>query len=505
MRRGRPFALRLLAVCFALSLGPRQGDAAAPSCPPVPPVPRPGALAWEPYTLETFDGGKHAAELGRLWLPEDRTKSAGPLIQMAVVRLRATTREPGPPILFLAGGPGIPATGMGRVPVYYSLFERLRSVADVLLLDMRGTGLSSPNLEWRDERPLPVDVFTSERSALREITRRARACADHWRARGVDLNSYNSLAVAEDIDALRRALGQERLSLLGFSYGTEAALTLLRRHPSRVERVVLAGTRGPDHVLHLPAAKDLLLKKIAHLAAAQPGLDPPLPDLTGTVLALLARLKEQPMSVTVTHRPTGQRVTLRVGKFGVQAVLARLLGDGRALPLLPALVSSLSRGDTTLLAGQMDPLYNGFTSLSGMNLAVNAASGWSREREARVRREAKDAVLGGIDQFSQREIRRLLGVTDIGLALRAPLWSPAPALFLTGSLDGTTPPYQAEEARWGFPNSVHLIVQNGSHETLPAEAVQEVVTAFFAGEDVSGRRIALPPPRFLSLSEATGR
>jgi len=67
-------------------------------------------------------------------------------IQLFFVLLKSTSTNPQPPIVFLAGGPGVPGTGMGRVPVYFHLFARLQEVADVILLDQRGTGLSTPNL-----------------------------------------------------------------------------------------------------------------------------------------------------------------------------------------------------------------------------------------------------------------------------------------------------------------------------------------------------------------------
>jgi len=108
--------------------------------------PQSGAAAFTPYTLATFDGQSHPAELGHLQVPESRRRHSKRLIQIAFIRLKSSAPQPGAPIIFLAGGPGVPTTGMARVPVYYDLFEKLRQNADVILLDQRGTGMSSPNL-----------------------------------------------------------------------------------------------------------------------------------------------------------------------------------------------------------------------------------------------------------------------------------------------------------------------------------------------------------------------
>ena len=56
--------------------------------------------------------------------------------------------------------------------------------------------------------------------------------------------------------------------------------------------------------------------------------------------------------------------------------------------------------------------------------------------------------------------------------------------------------------RWGFPDSTHLVVENGGHETLPSEEVQAVVIDFFKGANVRGRVVSFAPPEFLSVEEA---
>lgn len=76
-------------------------------------------------------------------------------------------------------------------------------------------------------------------------------------------------------------------------------------------------------------------------------------------------------------------------------------------------------------------------------------------------------------------------------------------LFVSGTLDSNTPPYQAEEVRWGLPRAMHLIVPNAGHEDLePNGDVQGVIADFFAGKDVSSRRVAMPVPDFKSVDEA---
>lgn len=152
------------------------------------------------------------------------------------------------------------------MPVYFSLFDRLREVSDVILLDQRGTGMSSPNLQC-PPATFPSDTFENTEKWLQSYAQIVRTCADHWRAEGVDLAEYNSNSSADDLDDLRRALGAERLSLLAWSYGTELALAAVRRHGERLDRVVLASTRGPDNLLKLPSVWDSQIRRLSLLAA----------------------------------------------------------------------------------------------------------------------------------------------------------------------------------------------------------------------------------------------
>lgn len=484
----------LLCLLWLLSVGANAQDA------------QPGRLVSEPYKLRTFDGREHEAELGRVWVREDRESSTNQrLIQLAFVRLRSTAIEPRPPIIFLAGGPGIPGVGMGRVPVYFALFERLREVADVILLDQRGTGMSSPSLNCPPPSTSPPpDILTSEARAFERFTGTLRVCAEQLRAQGIDLAAYTPDAVADDLEDVRNALGVEKVSLLGMSYGTHLALAFLRRHEARAHRVVMAGTLGPDHALHLPGATDLLLQRVSQLVGRDANINKLIPDFNALVHQTLVQFERRPIELTVTDKRTNQPVDIKVGKVVLQIALDGV-SDGRALPTVPAFFHSVARGDYELLTRRVEGLYNSLNGFgtSAMSMALGCSSGWSAERMAKALQEGKQSP-AGTATMRRAEFCEAIGSRDLGPQFRSRIWSATPALFLSGDLDGTTPPYQAEEVRWGFPNSVHLIIENAGHETLPATAVQDVVVDFFKGQDVGGRRVALPPPRFSTPDELKG-
>lgn len=459
----------------------------------------PAGLSWEPYSFRSFDGQEHKGDLGRLRVPENRRARSSRMIQIAFLRLPSTAEKPGAPIVFLAGGPGVPGSVMAKVPVYYRLFAELQRVGDVILLDQRGTGMSDPNLECVTGASLPLDVFSSEAAAVRGLVATTRICTAQARAKGADLAGYTTEQSADDLEDLRAALGVDRLNLLGFSYGTALAQAYVARHPQGIGRVVFAATGGPEDALKLPAIYDLQLHRLLLLAAqSDPWKSADLDAIARQAFARLAR----PMPLTVTDKRTGKPVELRVGKVALQTVLQARMNNARTLDVIPALLASVAQGDPALFQRQVEELYNSLSGgVSSMTMAMICAAPTPPARRARVAQEASRALLGDAANLQLRpEVCAAIAVRP--QAPRAPLWTTAPALFLSGTLDGNAPPFQAEQVRWGFPNSVHVIVENAGHESLPAKEVQALMADFFRGTDVSGRQVRLDPPQFPSVEEA---
>src|SRR5687767_2508199 len=138
--------------------------------------------------------------------------------------------------------------------------------------------MSSPALDC-PATPVPADVFASSAKWLDAVITKSRACAEHWRAKGVDVSAYTNDASADDLNDLRQALGAERISLIGHSYGTLLAQAAVRRHGRHLDRVVFAGTEGPDHLVNMPGVWDALIRKLSSFASEDPSVRELVPDL----------------------------------------------------------------------------------------------------------------------------------------------------------------------------------------------------------------------------------
>jgi pimeloyl-ACP methyl ester carboxylesterase len=445
-------------------------------------------------------------ELGRLWVPENRRGKSQRLIQIAFLRLKSSAVTPAAPIIYLSGGPGVPASGMARVPVYYDLFEKLRQVADVILLDQRGSGMSSPNLDdCPTDGRFPADAFANREKFTRALAHATGNCSWYWRSKGVDVTGYNTEESADDVEDLREALGATQIGLLGHSYGTELAFAVIRRHGESVQRAVLAGVEGPGDHGTAPTVLDLQLKKIAYLVASDPAVGKEIPDLVSLFQHDADRLDDHPVELTITKQTTKKPLSLTVGSVALRFITEQMLSDGRSVSRLPALLQSINKGDYSLLQQQTEGLYNDFDSgITLMGRTMDCSAKTPPERLLQTASEAHTSLFGDVSRIDmQPEVcKEALGTFALSPEYFAPLYSPLPVLFLSGTFDADTPPMKAERMRWGFPHSTHIVIENGFHETLPAEGVQAIVLDFLKGEDVADRHVVLQAAHFLSLDEA---
>ena len=468
---------------FLLSLAPL-----AASAQPTGASSRP-ALTVEPTTFTADDGRAVDAEIGRFRVPENRARPGGRTVELAFVRFPSTSATPGPPIVYLAGGPGGAGTDAAR-GTRFDLFQALRSVADVVAFDQRGTGLSERLPECPHRTALPLDASSREGyAALYRET--ARACAAHWRRAGVDLAAYTTEASADDVDALRRALGADRVQLWAISYGTHLALATIRRHPDAVARAVLAGVEGPDHTLKLPSHQQALLEQID----ARRRAEDPTSTFLADVEAVLDRLRAAP--VTVDVEAGGQTVPLTIGAFDVQWLAAGMLGGPDLSLALPPLFAAMRAGDFSGVAPWVLRL-KGPTGVRAMSAAMDAASGASLGRRARIASEARRTLLGDAINFPSPAQAAGLGVPDLGPAFRAPVVSDVPVLFISGTLDGRTPVENADEVATGFSNGARLVLEGAGHSDplfLGSPTILARVAAFFAGRPVADERVPVGAAR----------
>ncbi|HEY8570830.1 alpha/beta hydrolase [Phenylobacterium sp.] len=468
---------------MSLQIHRRAVLAAAGLALPAAAIAQPQAQAG-PFRFKGWKGQETDAERGFFEAPEDRRDPRSRRIRLHYVRFASTNPRPGPPIVYLAGGPGGTATGTFTGPRFPILLA-LREVCDVIAFDQRGTGLSN-HIPRRPRPSGPVPLFTRAGLTAHMRTELQRAWAD-WTAKGVAMRGYNTNESADDIEDLRQHLAADKISLWGISYGSHLGLAVLKRHGRHVDRVALASLEGQDQTVKRPARWDGYIEQVAALAGA-----PGLPDLMRRVHT---RMEADPVPMSLRFGGPAP-VDVRVGGFPVQMAAGSLAANPDTLAMLPRLYSMLDAGKTEMFsafAGQM----GGVLGIEGMPEAMDLASGISPRKLAMVEREARTSVIGDALNFPMPHLLGAIPGADLGEDFRRPIHIAHPALLVAGSLDGRTVLAEQAEVAAQFRNKSQVLVENAGHNVFEAHPeVQAMLVRFFRGERVPDTGLALPPPKF---------
>lgn len=439
---------------------------------------------------------KIAAEEGRLRVPVRYGDADSDTIEVHFVRFRSTNPDPGPPIVYLAGGPGGSGT-LASAGDRFDVFQALRAMGDVIALDQRGVYLTQPYLVCPDSWDHPLDQPTTVAS-LREASEPFRdACFAHW-SDSVDVRAFNTRESAGDLDALRKALGAEKLVLWGISYGTHLALAYIRQFPDHVAAAMLAGTEGPDHTYKLPDNIDQVLLRVDSAMQADPRIHAIAPNFLDELRTLLARLDTAPERLSFVDRETKDSVHVIIGAHDLRRGVYSELGEREDIVRFPARIIPIVRGDLSEIAPLVARSRLGIRELA-MTTAMDCASGAAPARLALIDSQAVTALLRDAANIDIRSKCARWPAADLGDGFREPVRSDATVLFISGTLDIKTPPSNAEEVRQGFPNSHHLVIDGASHDDdlfLSSPLILETMLAFLRGESGLRERIVLKPLRF---------
>ncbi|MEM7100127.1 MAG: alpha/beta fold hydrolase [Pseudomonadota bacterium] len=474
----------------------------------------PGDLYLAPDIVHFSDGHSTTAERGYFFVPENREKPQSPLIAISVMRFYSTAENPGDPIFVLAGGPGssyLTRLKSGRSgSAFRLLLEDLRTVGDVVIPDQRGAGLSLPFLNADTKLPQGDPAVLMTPATIEQVAfAAAREARQRWEALGRDPDGYSAPALARDVNQLREALGYEKFSIYGGSFGSQSTFTIIRLFPEQISRIVVWGIEDIDHTFDMPTGILNSLKAILADAEADPDLAPLIPE--GGILAAVQRkieeLTKSPVKVITTDPDTGESVTIVIGPESFKR--AWRSGARRNGPQAwPGSLLSALEGDYSTLAQQVLRMKTDVSDSPAFPRAqfqaIDCGLPPSRARSDQLKSDPAIAILGDINlgYWGGCEAWQAPGVSE---AFKAPLKTDIDALFLHGTHDLSTPLMNAKSASAGYHNGHLVIVERATHgisEELYRERpdfIRPLLRRFLSGQSIDGTpgQITLPPADYL--------
>ena len=323
-------------------------------------------------------------ECGTVTVPIDYTHPKNGTINLALIRLPASnpSQRIGD-LLTNPGGPGASGVDFVRTGATIVFSAGLRARFDIVGFDPRGIGASDPVecLDGADmDRLNEIDGNPGTDPA------RIQAIIDGDKAfdagcvanSGALLPFMTTIDAAKDMDLIRQALGDSKLTYLGFSYGTFLGSTYANLYPTRVRAFVLDGAIDPtlsftDRTVQqaesFSAALNAFLADCASHATCNfyNGGHP-----QAAFTALMAQIEQAPLPALATGDPRP------VGPAEADTAVAAAMYDQSSWPVLAQGLALAQRGDGSILLLIADS-YNErhpdgtYTNLFPANAAVNCA------------------------------------------------------------------------------------------------------------------------------------
>ncbi len=305
-------------------------------------------------------------------------------------------------------------------------------------------------------------------------------CAEAFAAEGVDLSAYNTNENADDVDALRQALGYDKIFYYGESYGTQLGQFVLRRHPDILAGILLDGVvpvtkEQSVRVSDLPGA----FQTVFAACAADEACNAAYPDLEAMLVETMDRLRENPVSYTLAL-PGQDPVEVKVDDLlAMNALFIDLYVPG-GYAKLPELVKQLHEGNMAPMRATLPLLLQTSSYARVMHYAINCTDDPTTSLD--------DLALDGVAEVYARlatddgqnyaNICPALDLPQLPADSDALVEFDIPALLLQGGLDPATPRSGGLNVAEGLPNSTEVLVPGGTHVQFGNPCVVNIVRDF---------------------------
>jgi pimeloyl-ACP methyl ester carboxylesterase len=448
-----------------------------------------GHVAFKPCVLTSEQGLPPVdAQCATFPVAEDPAKPQGRRIDLNIVWLPADSKSGGTPdpVFFLAGGPGQAATQYaGQIDM---ALNEARKQRDIVLIDQRGTGKSNP-LDCRDAKGEPLKLDDTAEFDEAVLTAYVGQCLKSLEGRA-DPRFYTTGDAIGDIDAVRAALGVDRINLIGGSYGTRVAQQYAMHYPQHTRSVVLDGVApnrlvvGGEFAQRLDEALRRQDAQCAKLPACKARFDNGATgaDLIARLKSLKARLADSPVKVSYhdpdtneVHEDTLTADTLTGLTHGVSYV-------PQLSSLLPLVVSEAEQGryESLMAIAKFWSSQVGDQLNRGMQWSVICAEDAPRYQPNPA---DADTVLGADMAHMFFAACRQWPRGKVAADFTAPLKTDLPVLVVSGELDPVTPPVYGDEVVKTLSHARHLVLRGQGHGGMNVGCMPKLLGRFFETTD----------------------
>ncbi len=405
---------------------------------------------------------------GYLTVPSDHDRPDGSKLKLAVAVFKHQGALSRPePLFILQGGPG-----GSTLDVHPGLVQdsALLQHFDIVMLEQRGTLHSQPALVCNEADQyildsLNVDLSPAESNRLWDAA--LLKCHDRLAAQGVNLSDFDSIQNAKDVDALRLALGYDKINLYGVSYGTLLALHYMRLFPDSLRAVVLDGVVPPqsNYIYTNVLDQDRVFKAFFQDCKDSQECSRAYPDLEKVFFQVIDDLDKSPAHVVMHDQQTGKSYDALINGESFYSGVYQAFYSADFIPALPRAIYKARERDFDGFTELLSFFTFDHTMSYGMYYSVNCAEKGDDPLVALDLSKVFPKILE-YDRGSTEAFLALCKgwkVESLGPAVDQPVKSDLPVLLLSGGLDPVTPESNAAAVAASLSHSYSYTIPSGGH------------------------------------------
>ncbi|MDR7088149.1 alpha/beta hydrolase [Cellvibrio fibrivorans] len=421
----------------------------------------------------------YGAECGELTLKENPADANSKDISVAILRLPAISPVANAdPLFLIQGGPGGSSIEMANQ--IHSFFADVRKNRDLIFVDQRGTGKSNP---LRCEQASPEDLKLPEAKQTEKYIALMKNCAEKYQHNAA---FYTTVDAVQDLDAVRIALGYEKINLWGGSYGTRVALEYARRYPEQARTIILDGVAPVSIALPKYFARDAMAALVAvnNECLAQTDCAAEFGNIVQKAETVLQRLnalqaKGEPLEISYEHPRNQQTESLHLTPRTFSSLIFMSLYSRDLTVLLPRAISFAEKEDYRLLAA-LSALSSENAQLmniaEGMRYSVICNEDWPLLSVSDIEQSIPFFGIPFVKDI--QPICALWPKAQLPVDYWDPIKSDVPALLLSGKHDPVTPDVWAQAVAAHLPNSTSLSAAGGNHSISSEGCVPQLIAQF---------------------------
>jgi pimeloyl-ACP methyl ester carboxylesterase len=407
-------------------------------------------------------------------------------IKLAVAKLNSHIKTQ-KTIVYVSGGPG--GWSIGSIKKW--LYHPIRKEVNIILVDLRGTGFSEPLL-CPDLGEQLFEVFSADGNTQKDIENFVNVGEECRRSivkRKIDMREYNSISVANDLNALRKSLGIHKWFVYGVSYGTWIAQVYSKIFPETLEGLILDSPIADINQYYSNNTHNYerALQTLFTQAKAS------FPELAFDYNSVIKELEHTPLKIPLEIGKKNSEFIVNTNDFKI--IIHQSLYNHTSLEVLPFIIRAFKNKDKVILqtlieslSGNLKRDFGTYYSMTCNDVYTDSSIVNFGQSEGRISFYNSDLYICKDWELKQKEVQ-------IDSSKEAQQFDYSTLIF-AGKFDPITPLKNGKKLSSEIPNS-YLLAMPGGHASGNSPLGREAINLFL--KDPSRKPLLKKTPKEISF------